>query len=131
MNATSRFVTERELSVVGGRTIGNDLADLNAVARIDDDAVVVARSLVGAGELAQVVVLRSALVQLDGDDVGRNLHDHAGLVGGEHVTGVNGREDLHAGSDERAVAEKQRHRLTLHVGAHERAVSIVVARGTG
>ena len=100
--------------------------DLDAVARVDDDAVVVAGALVGAVELAQVVVLRAALVELDGDDVGRHLGDDTGLVGGDHVAGVDGRVALHTGSDQRALAEQQRHGLTLHVRTHEGAVRVVV-----
>ncbi len=88
--------------------------------------MVVARALVGAVELAQVVVLRAALVELHGDHIRRHLGDHTGLVGGEHVTGVDGREALHAGADQRRLGAQQRHGLALHVRTHEGAVRVVV-----
>ena len=49
-----------------------------------------------------------------------------GLLGGDDVTGVDGGAELHAGADERRLRLDQRHRLALHVGAHERAVGVVV-----
>jgi hypothetical protein len=72
-------LAERELAVLRRRAVGDDLAGLDAVARRDDDALVVRRALVGAVELAQEVVLRAALVELDRDDVGRDLGDDTGL----------------------------------------------------
>ena len=46
-------LAERELAVLGRGTVGDDLADLDAVARVDDDALVVRRALVGAVELGR------------------------------------------------------------------------------
>ena len=51
---------------------------------------------------------------------------HAGLLGHDHVTGVDRGAVLHAGADERRLGTDQRHRLALHVGAHQRAVGVVV-----
>ena len=59
-------------------------------------------------------------------DVGRDLADHTGGLGGDHVTGVDRGAVLHAGADQRRVALDQRHGLALHVGAHQRAVGVVV-----
>ena len=48
------------------------------------------------------------------------------FVGDDDVTGVDGGAELHAGADQRRVALDERHGLTLHVGAHERTVCVVV-----
>ena len=40
--------------------------------------------------------------------------------------GVARHDALHAGADERRIGAEQRHRLALHVGAHEGAVGVVV-----
>jgi hypothetical protein len=40
--------------------------------------------------------------------------------------GVAGHDGFHAGADERRVGANQRHRLALHVRAHQRAVRVVV-----
>ncbi len=117
---------EGELAVLGGGAIGDDLSDLHALTGVDDDLLVVGGALVRAVELAQVVLLRPALVEHDHDAVRGDLGDDTGLLGGDHVTGVDGGVALHTGSDERRVAAQQRHGLTLHVGAHERALRVVV-----
>ena len=44
----------------------------------------------------------------------------------EHVAGVDRGAVLHAGADQGRVATDQRHGLALHVGAHQRAVGVVV-----
>ena len=44
----------------------------------------------------------------------------------DHVTGVDRGAVLHAGADQGRVAADQRHGLALHVGAHQRAVGVVV-----
>ena len=49
-----------------------------------------------------------------------------GVAGQDHVAGVERRAALHAGADERGVGLQQRHRLALHVRAHQRAVGVVV-----
>ena len=66
-----QVLAERELTVLGRGAIGDDLADLDALALIDDHAVVVAGALVRAVELAQEVLVDPALVGLDSDDVRR------------------------------------------------------------
>src|SRR6185312_16796133 len=103
-----------------GGTVGENLSDLDALTRTDDDAVVVGGSLVGTLELAQVVLLRSTLIELDGDRVCGDLGDDAGLVSRDDIPGVDGREALHAGSDDRALAAQQRDGLALHARTHER-----------
>ena len=48
-------------------------------------------------------------------------------MGGEdHLAGVVGGALLHAGADQRRLGGEQRHRLALHVRAHEGAVRVVV-----
>ena len=53
--------------------------------------------------------------------------DHlAGLQRHEHLAGVHGGLLLDAGADDRRLGPQQRHGLALHVGAHQRAVGVVV-----
>src|SRR3954469_2511350 len=75
-----QVLAERELAVLRGGAVRQDLADLHALAGVDDHAVVVAGALVGAVELPQVVARRAALVELDGDHIGGHLGDHTGLL---------------------------------------------------
>ena len=55
-----------------------------------------------------------------------DLGDHAVVLGEDHVGGVAGGAGLDAGADVRRLGPHQRHGLLLHVGAHERAVGVVV-----
>ena len=53
-------------------------------------------------------------------------HHCAGLIGQQHVGSIVGRAGLNAGADVRSLGPDQRNRLTLHVGAHEGPVGVVV-----
>ena len=86
---------------------------------IDVDAVfgAVLDLLLALGELA---------VRGDDDLVAGDGCHFAGFLGGEHGAGIAGDALLEAGGDERRLGDEQRHRLALHVGAHQRAVGVVV-----
>ena len=61
------------------------------------------------------------------DDAGRvDLVDDARAAGDDRDAGVARDRLLHAGADERRLGADQRHRLALHVRAHQRAVGVVV-----
>ncbi len=61
------------------------------------------------------------------DDAGRvDLVDDAGAARGDRRARIARHDRLHAGADERRVGAHQRHRLALHVRAHQRAVGVVV-----
>ena len=67
-----------------------------------------------------------AVVVHDLDGVRGDRGHRTGLLGGDDVTGVDRSAVLHAGADQRRLRLDQRHRLALHVRAHERAVRVVV-----
>ena len=60
------------------------------------------------------------------DARGVDALDDAGALGDDADAGVAREPLLHAGADERRVGADERHGLALHVGAHERAVGVVV-----
>jgi hypothetical protein len=62
----------------------------------------------------------------DLDELGVHLGADAGLRGRGHVACVDGGAVLHAGAPSGAWLRIKRHRLTLHVRAHQRAVGVVV-----
>ena len=71
---------------------------------------------------------RSRLAALDAHDdaLGVDLVDHAPALGEDDRAGVAGHRGLQAGADERRLDLEQGHGLALHVGAHQRAVRVVV-----
>ena len=62
----------------------------------------------------------------DDDAGGVHLIDDAGAARGDGGARIAGDHGLHAGADEGRVGAHQRHRLPLHVRAHQRAVGVVV-----
>ena len=111
-----------ELALVGRGTVGQDLALLDLLAHLDDRLLVQAGPLVQADVLPQlvdVVVVDDHPGRVDVGDraVLRRLDDHAR---------VDRHGPLQPGGDDRRLGHQQRHRLALHVRAHQRAVGVVV-----
>ena len=121
-----QVLAQCEFTVVGGGPVRDHGAGLHAVALGDDHALVVRVARVRAHELVDRVELGGAVVVQDGHEVRGDFLDHAGLGGQHRVAGVQGRVALHTGAHEWRLGREQRHGLTLHVGAHERAVGVVV-----
>ena len=133
-------LAERELALVRRRTVGEAVADLDLLPLLDDRLLVEARARVAAAELLEVVaphaVLRIVLelrlagrqlpVLRDHDELGRDVRDRARLKAGDDDLRVLRRDPLEARPDERTLRRHQRHALTHHVRAHERAVRVIV-----
>ena len=122
----SRFLPSGHLALLGCRTIGQHGAGFHTFAVVDERDLVVAGGLVGAlelGQLVELVVPSSFMVR---DDVGGHVGHHARLLGQDDVAGVDGGAPFGAGAHQRTLGFDQRHGLTLHVGAHQRSVSLIV-----
>src|SRR6476620_2112879 len=123
---------EREFAEIGRGTVGDDVALPDDVADLHQRTLVDAGRLVGALVLHQPVDIDARLGGIeifggaDYDAGGVDLVDHAGTAGGDRSTGVTRDHAFHAGTDERRLGTNQRHRLALHVRAHQRAVGVVV-----
>ena len=123
---------ERQLAELGRGTVGDDVALGDAVAdphqRLLRDAGVLVRAL----ELLQAVdvdagLRRIGLLGRAHDDTGGvDLVDDAGAARGDGGAGIARDDGFHAGADERRIRLHERHRLALHVRAHEGAVGVVV-----
>ena len=118
---------------LGGGPVGDDLAALDLVADLDDRLLVEAGVLVAADELDEVEDI-DAGAGLVGFPLVDAHHDarrvdglHGAVVAGDHRRPrVMGDDPLHAGADQRRIGAQQGDRLALHVGAHQRAVGVVV-----
>src|SRR4051794_35063732 len=118
-------LAERHLALARRGAVGEHVARLDLLAGGHERLLVDQRALVRAHELLQLVGVR-AVLGLD-DDLGAvDVADRPVAPGEQDVAGVEGRPALHARADDRRVRLEQRHRLTLHVRAHERAVGVVV-----
>ena len=123
---------EREFAEIGRGTVGDDVGLLDLIAHLHQ------RTLVDAGVLVRALVFhqpvdidaRLGRIGLAGgahDDTGGvHLIDDAGAARGDRRAEVARDHAFHAGADERRLGANQRHRLALHVRAHQRAVGVVV-----
>ena len=119
-------LAQGQLAALGAGTIGQHRAGVDHVALEDDRALVNAGALVAAIVLAQMIRAAGAVFFLH-HDLRTGRTDHlTGLARRHHLARVDGRLPLHAGADHRRFGPHQRHCLALHVGAHERAVGVVV-----
>ena len=105
---------------------------LHLIAHLHQRTLVDAGVLVRALELHQPVDVDARLGRIEifgraHDDTGRvDLVDDAGAARRDRGAGVARDHAFHAGADERRLGANQRHRLALHVRAHQRAVGVVV-----
>src|SRR5215217_17911 len=121
-----QVLPQSQLALVGRGAVGQHCAGFDLLALGHERPLVDAGALVGAGELAQRVLVEPAVLAAHGDPVGRHALDRPGVAREEHVSGVDGRPELHAGAHVRRLAAEQGHRLLLHAGAHLRAHRVVV-----
>ena len=140
MNATSDVGAERELAALGAGAVRDDLPGLHLLAHVHQRPLVDGGVLVGAPELLDAVAVvllearqrvvpsPSALViaGVDDDLVGRHAGHDAAAAGDDHRARVARHLLLEPGAHQRRLREQQRHRLPLHVRAHQRAVGVVV-----
>ena len=127
---------EAELALLRARTVGDDLPLEHAVALANDRLLVDAGVLVGALELRELIdvradltrELRGVMLAFDAHDdaLGVDRIDDAVALGQDDGAGVAGGDAFHAGADERSFGDEQRNGLALHVGAHQRAVGVVM-----
>ena len=126
-------LTQREFAQVGGCAVGDHITALQLVALLDDRTLVDVGVLVGTLVLDQVVDVHAHFTGLRFGVVDTNHHTgsvdivHDTATGGrDHGAGVDGRDALDAGTDKGFLRTQHRHRLTLHVRAHQCAVRIVM-----
>ena len=133
MNATSMFwpsaSSPRSVDAPSAITSPRD----NLVADLDDRTLVDVRVLVRTRVLDQVVDVdadftgnRFVVVHANHDTARIDVIDHAAAERLNRRTRVDRHRALDAGTDHGLFRTQARHRLTLHVRAHQRAVRIVV-----
>src|SRR5690606_26594050 len=123
-------LAEGQLSHVAGGPVRQYVTRLDDFARSDDRLLVVAGALIRALVLGQMVNVGYdfAFRRLGANEDALGIHafDHA-AAGSHHAnTRIDGDSAFHAGTDQGGLSADARHGLALHVGAHERAVGVVV-----
>ena len=124
--ADEHILAQADLTVAGGGTVGDDLTFGDLIALIHNGTLVDAGALVGTGELHQVVNFQCSFLGADGDLIGAHPLHNTVLLGQHHDAGIHSGFIFHAGAYNRRFGLEQRHRLTLHVGAHQGTVGVIV-----
>ena len=122
---------QRQFAKLGRRTIGDNVANLHHITDPHQRALVDAGGLVGPHVFAQPIDINTA-----GGTIGRcRPHHNARTVNRIHHTiaarnnrgtRITRHRGFHASANQRRISADQRHRLTLHVGTHQRAVRVIV-----
>src|SRR5579864_534647 len=122
--------------MIGARTVSDDLSLLDALSSLNNRLLVDAGVLVRALELRELVdvaahfarQLSRVVLTLDAHDnaLGVNRVNHAVATRENHCAGVASSNAFHSCTNDWRLSAQQRNRLTLHVGAHQCAVGIVV-----
>jgi hypothetical protein len=116
------IASDGQLAFAGRGAVGDDLVRLDLVADADDRPLVLAGALVETDELAKLVLVGV----VDDDALGVDERDRAATLGLDDHAGVVADDLLHARGHRRRLGNDQRHRLPLHVGAHQGPVGVVV-----
>ncbi len=85
-----------------------------------------ASALVGTCKFAQMIGVAVVAIIADDDFVTRHFFNRAIFLRDEHHTAIHGGFVFHACADEGCFRHEQWHGLTLHVGAHQGARSIII-----
>ena len=127
-----QVLAQREFAVIGAGAVGEDRALDDLVAILHAHAMVDASVLVRATELAERIdrlaarVLAVLRLVVDGDARAADFNDVAFASRLDEVGRVARCTIFDAGADVRRLGAHQRDCLALHVGAHQRAVRVVV-----
>ncbi len=124
--ADQHVPAEADFAVLGRRPVGDDLAGLHMLIHIHNGDLIDTCSLVGAHKLGNVVGVGLAVFRADLDFVGGDAAHDPGVLGEDAHAGIHARLVLHARADDGGLGLQQGNRLPLHVGAHQRAVRVVV-----
>ena len=126
-------LAERELAHVGRGAVGDHVALGDLLALLHDRALVDVGVLVRARVLGEVVDVHAdfarhglVVVHAHHDAARVDVVDHAAAQRDDAGARVDRRGALDARADQRLLGAQAGHRLALHVGAHQRAVGVVV-----
>src|SRR5690606_31915649 len=126
-------LTEGQFAQVGRRAVSQHVTTCHQVAAIHDRALIDVGVLVGTGVLGEVVNIHTdftgdvfVIVHTNHDTLGVDVVHHAAATRLHRGAGVDGHRALDAGADQRLFRTQAGYGLTLHVGAHQSPVRVVV-----
>ena len=124
--ADEHIPAQRNLAVGGGGAVGQHIALLHFLALYHNGPLVDAGALVGTQHLYQLIFMLHAFRIGHNDAISIDIAYMAVFLGNHYYAAVVGRLVLHTGADIGGLGLDERDGLTLHVGAHQGTVGIVV-----
>src|SRR5699024_5556193 len=115
-----------QFTVVSGWTVSQYRTVFDTLTFGNTNNLVVRVALVGTLEFVERIVAGGALVFHDGYQVCSNLGYYTWFQRNGRISGVNGDWFFHPGTNQWRLGFHERDSLTLHIGAHERTVGIVM-----
>ena len=119
-------LAQGKFCLIARRTVSQNIALIYLVALANQRLVIHATRLVGTLELRNKVFIIFAIFTLNNDGLTVNVVNNTSILSNQNLTRVNRNAVLDARTNQRSVRTKQRYCLTLHVGAHECTVCVVV-----
>ncbi len=119
-------LSKRQLSIFRGRGINNHITFTHDLALVYCRALVYTGGLIGTLIFAQVVFAQTAVRLAKHKLVAGDLNHFGVFFRDNHLPGVCHSGFFHSGRNNRNFRTQQRHGLSLHVGAHQGAVGIVM-----
>src|SRR5262249_37804630 len=115
------IAAQRQFTALCGSAVADDLSLLDLLAEPDHRALVEACPLVQADEFTH-----DKFLFVYHDTVGIDESDGAITLSPDTQAAVARPLHSHTGGNDRRFTQKQRHRLPLHVGTHQRPVGVVI-----
>ena len=115
------ITSKRQFTVLSRRTINEQLPLFHFVANSNNRLLIERRPFVQTREFPQRITLA-----VDFNDCSVDVSDFPSFLRLHKHPGMPSDDRLHSSSDDRLFGDEQRHRLPLHVRAHQSPVCIVV-----
>ncbi len=121
-----RVAAQGKLAVVGGGAVGNRFAGLHSLADFHNRLLVHTGALIGAFELLQMMNFQFTIIAAQHNLIAANPADNAVGAGNFTHAGIQTSLNLHTSAHKGSFRHQQGHSLTLHICAHQSAVSVIV-----
>ena len=120
------ILPQRQLPAIGGRTVGQRVPRAHIIALLHHRTLVEASPLVSAIELDEPVRVFPPAVVGDDDFLPVDRQHRPIRAGHQHLPAVLRHPPLNPRADHRRLRLQQRHRLPLHIAAHQRPVGVIM-----
>ena len=124
--ADQRVLAQCQLALAGGSTVCDNLVCLYSLSQVYNRLLVQAGALVGSLIFNQLIYVSLRVIISNHDFICGNSFHNTGVLCNNADTGVLRSLVFHTCADNGGICYQQGYCLTLHVGAHQRTVRVIV-----